>query len=315
MRKNVVTIALGAGWILVLTGLVYVTGGTKNAYVHLLYFPVMLAAFRAGAQAGAVTGLIAGLLMMFMPIDVSSGAEQPLASAMVRLIAFSLVGACSGWAVASLRKEQAETQRLLEQSVIALVNTIDSSHRWTSGHSLRVSAIAVLIGERLGLNDSDMYVLRGGSLLHDIGKLSLPNDLLDKNGKLTDEEYELIKTHPVEGDRILQAFNHPRASAIRHIVRHHHERLDGSGYPDGLRGDEISLFARITAIADAYEAMTSVRPYREALTPAEALVRLEQDAALGKVDGDVLRHLRELVNAGLVPDSDTFAMRATRRGA
>lgn len=309
MRTTVTAILILAASLVGLTALVYVTGGTTNAYVHFLYIPIMYAAVRFGTKGGAVVGLTAGVLMMLMPLNTATSEMQPLMSSLARVAAFVTVGSFSGWQIDRFRHEQAETRRLLEESVICLVNIIDSLQPWTAGHSLRVTAIAALIGERLGLSERDMYILRTGGLLHDIGKLSIPPEILDKRGALTDDERAIMETHPVEGYRILQAFHHPRASAIRDIVRHHHEKLDGSGYPDGLAGPQISQFARIVAVADCYEAMTSNRPYRRAMTPVQALSVLEQDAEAGKLDPIVLRHLRDLVYEGRIPDPNMFTNR------
>lgn len=306
MRKHLNAILICAAWLGALTGFVYVTGGTTNAYVHLLYLPIIYAAVRFGLRGGAATGLVAGILMLLMPLNTATGEQQALFSAVARLVAFVAVGAYSGWQCDRVREEQAEARRLLEESVIALVNIIDSLQSWTAGHSLRVTAIATLIGERLGLSERDMYILRTGGLLHDIGKLSLPPEILEKRGYLTDDEMALVQTHPVEGYRILQAFHHPRASAIRDIVRHHHERLDGSGYPDGLSGSQISLFSRIVAIADVFEAMTADRPYRRAMSSLEALKIMGEEAEAGRLDKDLLPHLQELVLANRIPPPQAF---------
>lgn len=306
MKRPLVTIVIGTAWLGALTGLIYATGGTANAYVHLLYLPIIYTAMHFGLRGGIVAGFVAGIVMMMMPLDTATGAAQSLVSASARLAAFVAVGGFCGWQMERYREEQAETRRLLEESVIALVNIIDSLQSWTAGHSMRVTAIASLIGERLGLSERDMYILRTGGLLHDIGKLSLPPEILEKQGRLTSDELALVQTHPVEGFRILQAFHHPRASAIRDIVRHHHERLDGSGYPDGLKGSEISLFARIVAIADVYEAMTADRPYRTAMSPVQALTIMEQEADAGKLDASLLKHLRALIFENRIPPPQSF---------
>lgn len=310
MRTTVGAALVSAAGLVGLTALVYVTGGTSKAYVHFLYVPIIYAALRFGFKGGAAVGFLAGVIMMAMPLDTATWAMQPVMSSLARVAAFVTVGGFCGWQIDRNRNEQAETRRLLEESVICLVNIIDSLQPWTAGHSLRVTAIATLIGERLGLPERDMYILRTGGLLHDIGKLSVPQEILDKRGALTDDERAIMETHPVEGYRILQAFHHPRASAIRDIVRHHHERLDGSGYPDRLTGPQISQFARIVAVADCYEAMTSDRPYRRAMSAVQALTILEQDANAGKLDAEVLRHLRELVLNSRIPPPHAFVRSA-----
>ena len=163
-------------------------------------------------------------------------------------------------------------QRLEESSLEAIETlnaTVEAKDPYTAGHSLRVQRISLSIGRELGLTIKELDALRYGGLFHDIGKIAIPDALLTKPGRLTDEEYELMKTHSAEGARIVGKFSRLRDSVP--IIRHHHERWDGRGYPGGLDGEEIPLPAAIAGLADAWDAMTIERPYQRALSTEEAL--------------------------------------------
>ena len=149
------------------------------------------------------------------------------------------------------------------ESIETLRYTVEAKDTYTRGHSDRVSEFAVLIGKKVGLSNEDMKTLQIGGLFHDIGKIGVPDNILQKESKLTDDEYSEIKNHPSIGAHILSTAT--IFKDIIPIVRHHHERYDGNGYPGRLKGDEIPYLARITAIADSFDAMTSRRTYRDSL--------------------------------------------------
>jgi putative nucleotidyltransferase with HDIG domain len=154
------------------------------------------------------------------------------------------------------------------------VATLDARDRYTAGHSAAVAIYARDIAERMGLSPAEQELVHLCGLVHDIGKIGLPAGLLEKPGALTLEERRQMERHPEIGETILR--NVDDYSEIADVVRSHHERVDGMGYPDGLRGDEIPLLARIITVADAYDAMTSDRPYRAALPSRVARMRLAQ---------------------------------------
>jgi putative nucleotidyltransferase with HDIG domain len=156
----------------------------------------------------------------------------------------------------------------------ALVTTLDARDQYTAGHSASVAHYARDIARRLGLTDEEQRLAHVCGLVHDVGKIGLPPGLLEKPGPLTLEERRHMEQHPVIGERILTKVDD--YSEIAKIVRHHHERVDGAGYPDGLAGVEIPLLSRIISVADAYDAMTSARPYREPMPPRVARLRLAQ---------------------------------------
>ena len=164
--------------------------------------------------------------------------------------------------VAEKRRESVERMSL--QMVHALANTIDAKDSYTNGHSTRVAKYAVMIAEQMGYSGDKLEQLQYAALLHDIGKIGVPREIINKPSKLTDEEYEVIKTHPVIGGNILDEISEIPDIAIG--ARWHHERYDGKGYPDQLKGDEIPEIARIIGVADAYDAMTSKRSYRDVLS-------------------------------------------------
>ncbi len=156
----------------------------------------------------------------------------------------------------------------------ALVATLDARDQYTAGHSAAVAIYSRDIAARMGLPEKDQQLVHLAGLVHDIGKIGLPVGLLEKPGALTLDERRQMQEHSIIGERILK--NVDDYSEIARIVRHHHERVDGHGYPDGLHGDEIPVLARIIAVADAYNAMTSHRPYRDAMPSRVARMRLAQ---------------------------------------
>ena len=176
--------------------------------------------------------------------------------------------------IRAVAEAEAQTQAAYLGAIRALAAALDARDPYTAGHSERVSALAVAMGKALSLSDADVDTLRLGALLHDIGKIGVPDNILGKPSALTASEFELIRTHPVVGARILRSI--PFLAPHLPIVELHHERPDGHGYPYGLRGEAIPLEARIVHVADAYDAMTSARAYRPARLPQEAIAELHR---------------------------------------
>jgi putative nucleotidyltransferase with HDIG domain len=181
--------------------------------------------------------------------------------------------------MASVSAAEAETEAAYTGAIRALAAALDARDPYTAGHSERVSVLSVAVGRTLSLNEAELEILRLGALLHDIGKIGVPDALLRKAGALTDAEYEQIKLHPVLGARILRSV--PFLSPHIPIVELHHERPDGRGYPYGLQADAIPLAARIVHVADAYDAMTSARAYRGARSTATAVEELRRCSGTG----------------------------------
>jgi putative two-component system response regulator len=166
-----------------------------------------------------------------------------------------------------------------ESVILSLARTVEARDPNTEGHCERLAHYALALGRRLGLPEDDLAALHWGAYLHDIGKIAIPDAVLFKPGPLTDEELIVMRTHPVIGERLCGSL---RALArVRPIIRHHHERLDGSGYPDGLSGDAIPLLAQIVGIVDVFDALITSRPYRMSAPVSEALEQLRREAALG----------------------------------
>lgn len=172
---------------------------------------------------------------------------------------------------------------------------VDAKDQYTRGHSDRVSCYATRIGVHMGLNEQEIETLRIAGIFHDIGKIGTADDILLKNERLNDAEYDEIKKHPVKGAMILSAVS--MFQDVVPIVRHHHERIDGQGYPDGIKGDEIELMARIIAVADAFDAMTSDRQYRSHLSLEETKLQLQQGAGT-QFDAQIVEIFLRILNSG-----------------
>jgi putative nucleotidyltransferase with HDIG domain len=181
-----------------------------------------------------------------------------------------------------------ELKQLNWETLNALARTVDAKSPWTSGHSERVTQISMQIGKAMNLTDKNLDILHRAALLHDIGKIAVPSAILDKPGRLTQEEFEIVQQHPATGARILEP-----VSAYREViplVLQHHERFDGGGYPGGLTGDSIDAGARILSVADVYDALASDRPYRESW-PKEKVMQIIKEGAGTQFDPEVVRVL------------------------
>jgi len=197
-----------------------------------------------------------------------------------------------------LRTKQLVDELDSAQSVLfAFARTLEAKSRYTQGHSERVTALALRLADRVGLPVTEKEILRRGSLLHDIGKISTPDSILDKPARLTAEEYAIVKQHPTEGVRMVESLRSIRD--VIPFIRWHHERMDGRGYPDGLFGASIPLAVRVLSVADVYDALSTERPYRPALDLGECLRIMRADAAGGGLDSELVFALCDsLVTAG-----------------
>jgi putative two-component system response regulator len=194
---------------------------------------------------------------------------------------------------AALRRRSSQSAVLESESVLfTLAQFVEERDASLGAHCQRLSSITALVGMSLGLPSSDILNLQRASYLHDVGKIGIPDRVLFKPGPLTPEEWDVMKTHAARGEKICSSVR--SLAPVLPLIRHHHERWDGSGYPDGLRGDQIPALAQILQLADIYDALTAARPYKRAFTPAEALGIMNEEAAKGWRDPDLLRRFARL---------------------
>lgn len=203
--------------------------------------------------------------------------------------------------VRSLLKLKQFTDELenAETVLFALALSIEAKDPYTEGHCERLSKYSVALAQRLGLPEEQRIALRRGGIVHDVGKVAVPEHILLKPGPLTPEERKTLEQHTVIGERIcapLKSFH-----LVLPIIRHHHEKFDGSGYPDGLRGDHIPLTARILQTVDIYDALTTDRPYRKALSTADAFAVMREEVERGWWDGSLVDEFEALLRASKTP--------------
>lgn len=204
--------------------------------------------------------------------------------------------------VSNSRMEERQRTTFL-RTMQSLATALEARDEYTRGHSHRVSEVSLMIGEKLGFGGEALEELRVGTILHDIGKIGVPDEILNKRGRLTDEEFEIMKSHPVKGYEICRPLM--LSEGILMIIRNHHEKLDGSGYPDGLKGGELPLSLRIVCVVDAFDAMSSKRPYRGVMETSMVLAELSKGAGT-QFDPVVVETLKELMDSE--PMQELYAM-------
>jgi len=213
-------------------------------------------------------------------VSISSGADEflikPLHPAVVRT------------RVRAMLRNKALIDSLEEAETIlfALAQAVERRDRNTGQHCQRLAAISVMLGEALGLSHADLTALLRGGYLHDVGKIGIPDAILFKEGMLTTEEWEVMRSHPVRGEEICRPMKSLRP--VLPIIRNHHERWDGSGYPDGLAGEDIPLLARILQVADIYDALITERPYKPPMSPVQAFATMEEEVQRGWRDPELV---------------------------
>ena len=193
--------------------------------------------------------------------------------------------------------------------LLALSKAIEARDPYTQGHCQRLAMYATALGARLGLDDDQHVALNRGAFLHDVGKIGIPDAVLLKAGRLTPSEYALMQQHTVIGDNLCSELR--LLEDVRPIVRHHHERPDGTGYPDRLKGEDIPPLARILSVVDVYDALTTDRPYKAAFSPDHAFRELREEAARGWKFKELVEEFAALAAQGdfgrLTPLADTFS--------
>jgi putative two-component system response regulator len=197
--------------------------------------------------------------------------------------------------VQSLIKLKQRTDELerAESVLFALARSIEGKDPYTGGHCERLAEYSASLGQHLGLTDEQITALRRAGVVHDIGKIAVPDSIILKPASLTPEEWKLMREHPVVGERICAPLKSFRL--VLPIIRHHHEKFDGSGYPDGLRGENIPVTARVLQIVDVYDALTTVRPYKPAFSITDALQTMKLEVAKGWWDAQIFDQFEQLV--------------------
>jgi putative two-component system response regulator len=200
--------------------------------------------------------------------------------------------------VRSLLKLKQRTDELerAEAVLFTLARSIEGKDPYTHGHCERLSEGSTRLGAHLGLAEDEITALRRAGVVHDIGKVAVPDAILLKPGKLTEDEWKLMREHSVVGERICAPLKSFRL--VLPIIRHHHEKLDGSGYPDGLRGDAIPMTARILQIVDVYDALTTARPYKRAFSIADAFQTMREEVDKGWWDSQIFDEFEQLIKSG-----------------
>lgn len=314
--------------ILILTWIIAYNLNGLNVTINFFYFAVILAGRFWGIPGGIVTGLIAGILGgPLLPDKVSEDIPQNISQWSTRLLFYVVIGSFAGKLFSlidhknkellrqkqelevtnieilsqrdeiiknqNVIKEKSENLKQLAAGIVeSLAQSIELRDPYTSGHCRRVSKMAVSIGERMGLDKSDLISLKWSATLHDIGKIGIPESILNKNGKLTPYEMDIMQQHPRLGVKVLEGI--PNTYHIIDGVLNHHERLDGRGYPNGISGDQIGIQARIIAVCDVWDALTSKRAYRDAMKHDDALKIIESGRDT-QFDSTVLHHFYDVL--------------------
>ena len=257
----------------------YSLGRVEIVYSYLYYIPIVFGAFFYGLPGGFMVSSFAGLT--YAIFVSSSGIPYDNKELFPGIASFMLIGLLTGLLSSRLEKKIKQVTELYERVndtymgvVKALAEAVDERDHYTKTHSKNVTEYAVSIAKELKLSKKEMEDIQRASQLHDIGKIGVHDYVLNKEGKLTDEEWKEIRLHPSKAAKILEPLRF--LSEIIGIIRHHHERYDGRGYPDNRKEGDIPYGARIIAVADSYDAMTTDRPYRKAMGKDKAINELKE---------------------------------------
>jgi HD-GYP domain-containing protein (c-di-GMP phosphodiesterase class II) len=328
-RYGLIAILLISFWFIA-----YNTNGvnaTINFFYFSIILGSLFWGVPGGIVVGLLAGFVGGPLL---PDDVSNNLAQPISQWLARMCFYIALGLFVGKLFSSLnrkkedllsekhavetknteitkqrdeiisQKNEIEKQRdQIDQHmrqgrefgwgmVRALAQAIEVRDSYTSGHCQRVSDMSARIGERMGLEEWELIYLKWAAMVHDIGKIGIPEEILNKEGKLTPNEYEIMQKHPTLGASIIKGI--PYGDRVLDGVLHHHERLDGKGYPMGISGDDIGIQARIIAVSDVWDALTSKRSYRDAVPYHEAL-RIMEEGRGTQFDSIILDHFMEII--------------------
>ena len=254
---------------------IYYTGGLSSPLYVAYFLIAVAAAIRFGGRAAALatTAVLASYAVLIL-FDGQPVTRAVVGKVVVRVGFVAATALFTGFVADRVHTAEAELADAYDATLSALSAALDERDTATEGHSRRVAAYAQVLGRAAGLTEAGLESLARGALLHDIGKIAVPDDILRKPGRLAPDEWAVMRRHPEVGAKILKDVSF-LTSALP-VVRYHHEHWDGSGYPEGRRAEGIDLRARIFAIVDAYDAMTSDRPYRRTLSHEEAVAEVER---------------------------------------
>jgi putative two-component system response regulator len=212
--------------------------------------------------------------------------------------------------VRSLMKLKLRTDELerAESVLFSLARSIEGKDPYTHGHCERLAGYSTRLGQQLGLSEEHITALRRAGIVHDVGKIAVPDAILLKPGRLTEDEWKIVREHPVVGERICAPLKSFRL--VLPIIRHHHEKFDGSGYPDGLRGEVIPVTARVMQVVDVFDALTTDRPYKKAFSTADALQTMKEEVGKGWWDPHIFAQFDQLVRH----DGEKFLARGAATG-
>jgi HD-GYP domain-containing protein (c-di-GMP phosphodiesterase class II) len=290
------------------------------------YIPVYAAALLAQSVVGIVEAAFGDAVLFGVPIrdTLRSAAFGYWIDVMLTPVAFmvatvavhepaTLIGVAPlFWLLRSFSKERTERlasahelNQTYRGTVMVLADVVEADDDYTASHCRSVVELCAATGAELGLGDDAMQELEIAALLHDVGKIAIPDEILNKPARLTDDEFELMKTHTIEGQALLSRVG-GKLARIGEVVRSCHERWDGRGYPDGLMGEEIPLAARIVFCCDAFSAMTTDRPYRQAMSQADALAELRDNSG-GQFEPRVVDAVVTVVEEGRVEEAEAYS--------
>ncbi|QSO54430.1 HD domain-containing protein [Alicyclobacillus curvatus] len=253
---------------------------------YVFVAPIVLAAWYWSARAAMVISLAAGFLCgPLMYLNSWTDTLQPWSVIIVRTVIFMLFGIGIGLLLERMKEKNDSLQRAGTELIKTLAHTIELRDAYTNGHCERVAKMAVTIGKELHLSTTQLLYLEWAALIHDIGKIGVPEDILNKTDKLTDAEFAVIKRHPNLGAWALKASE--VGQHMRDGVLHHHERWDGKGYPYGQSGENIPLQGRIIAVPDVWDAITSERSYRKEMAREDS-IQMMKDGRGTQFDPEIL---------------------------
>jgi HD-GYP domain-containing protein (c-di-GMP phosphodiesterase class II) len=295
--------------LMVLVVVSIVIPSARLAALQLLYIPILLAAYSWGLSSALGVGLVAAMdatIPAFVQVREPWVVQAGLYVAFAGTSAWLLRRRHAPKASSAMRQRESSSSSVGRDRVLeSLARTVEVRDNHSQGHSRRVAKNAVVLGAALGLGAEELDVLYWAALLHDIGKIAVPEYILMKNGRLSEDEFAEIRRHPGYGADLLASVSQD-FRPIADVVRAHHERWDGLGYPLGYRGDEIPKLSRIIAIVDVFEALTSLRPYRSPMPVGQAL-RYVVNGAGTQFDPRIVPVFESLVDEGQVENGTAFA--------